>query len=73
VVSKQTNDVPNCRFGGKVSRGRTSHGRERTTLKIVNIILILPLLYFFTVRLGEFVGWVSSMQRPRTKFADQHG
>ena len=72
VVSKQTN-VPNCRGGGKVSRGRTSCRRERTTLKIVNITPILPLFYFFTVGLGEFVGWVSSMQRPGTKLADQHG
>lgn len=72
VVSKQTN-VPNCRCGGKVSRGRTSCRTERITLKIVKVILILPLFYFFSVRLGEFVGWVSSMQRPGTKLANQHG
>lgn len=71
VYSKQT-DVPNRMFGGKISSGRTPCEGESTTLKIATITPILPLLYFFTVRLGEIVGGVSSMQRPGTKLADQH-
>lgn len=69
MVSKQTT-VPYCRCGGKASRGRTSRRRETATLMIVDITPILPLVCFVTVRLGEFVGWVSSMQKPGTMLAD---
>lgn len=69
MVSKQT-VVPHCRCGGKASRGRTSHGRETTTLKIVNLTPVLPLVHIVTARLGEFVGWVSTAQKPGTTLAD---
>lgn len=62
---------PKCRCDGKVSRGRTSCRRERTTLNVVNVVAIPGLLDVFTVGFGECVGWVSSMQRPGTKLAGQ--
>lgn len=42
-------------------------------MKTVNIIPILLLVYFFAAGLGEFAGWVSSMQRAGTQPAEQHG
>lgn len=70
MVSKQTK-MPKCRCDGKVSRGRTWCRRERTTLNVVNVVPVPRLFDVFTAGLGEFVGWVSSMQRPGTKPAGQ--
>lgn len=72
-VGFQTSQMPKCRCDGKVSRGRTSSRRERTTLNVVNAVAIPGLLDVFTVGLGKCVGWVSSMQRAGTKLAGQLG
>lgn len=59
--------MPNCRPGGKVFRDRTCHRRERTALKIINIIpLLLSGFILFGggcgSGFGESVGWAKSMQ-----------
>lgn len=62
--------VSDCRFGGKVFRGRGCHGRERTMLKTVNVIYLFIFNFFGC---GGIVGWVRSMQSFTAKLADQNG